>query len=272
MKLKFQAFHPYLTYKNSGKYFIRPSGEPSFKGWPSISHPTEMIDDALSLWRLGKLAFEALGEINSKDEFDEFYDYNCQAIRGVRLMLAERLILDPNSILFHDQAGENFSAEIDDFSNCAIVDILWQVSRQQPECPPFIAGMFLFACLEEIDSAIISMCLDSGYAISSALAAAEAYGNFQAIVSGNDNLQQVRSELAVRGAIERYKRDPKQLAKAFVKECWEQWQENPKRYKTQSGFASDVLAKVQTDDKGDPIISFDTVLKKWIPTWTRSKK
>lgn len=254
MKFKFQAFHPYLTYTNDGRYFVKPDGEPSFSGWSSVCEPTDMNDDALNLWRLGKRAFEALGEIKSKDEFDDLYKYNIETVRQLRLVLAERIAANQNSIVFVNLDGENFSPDLDDLSDSAIVDITWQAAREQPDRGLFLGGMFLFVCLQEIDSAIIGMCLDGQYAVSGAIAAAEAYANFQAIESGNDNLQRVRSEFAARGAIERYKRDPKQAAKAFIKECWGQWQENPARYRTQSIFVNDMLKKVQTDDNGDPII------------------
>lgn len=79
----------------------------------------------------------------------------------------------------------------------------------------------------------------------------------------------VRSKLAISAASQRYKHDPKQAAKAFVKECWQQWQDNPTRYKTQTAFANDVLTKIGTDRDGNPIISFDTIVKKWIPIWAK---
>lgn len=269
MKFKFQAFHPYLTYKNEGRYFIAPNGEPSFSGWPSVSHPTDMDQDARHLWQLGRQAFEAFGEFTSKEEFDASYGYYLETIRALRIELGKRIL--GNNLVFVNSHEEEHTPDIDDLPNSAIVNIIWQAARTQSGDCSDLGGLFLFACLEEIDSAIIAMCLD-GSAASLALRAAEAFANFQAIESGNDNLQKARSELAVRNATERYKRDPKQAAKAFVKECWNQWQENPTLYNTQSTFASDMLTKVQTNAEGNPIISFDTILKKWIPLWTKEKK
>lgn len=275
MKLKFQAFHPYLTYTSEGNSFIDPKGAPSFDGWPSVSHPTDMSSDALDLWRLGKRAFESLsekGEIKSKDDFDDLFKYFHETIHGIRLALAERIMTHPNSIDFVNLDGEHFIPDLDELSNSSIIDIAWQAARAQSGDCLIFGELFLFVCWEEIDSAIIGMCLDGSYAVSGALSAAEAYANFQAIESGNDNLQKVRSEFAARAAIERHKRDPKQTAKTFIKECWGQWQENPTLYRTQSIFANDVLTKIQTSDNGDPIISFDTIVKKWIPAWTKARK
>lgn len=273
MQIKFQSFHPYLTYKSDGKYFIQPNGTPSFEGWSSICKPTEMNDDALDLWRLGKRAFDAFGEFPSRAEFDDCYQYYLKTIKDIKRAIADHVITDPNYIVFVNMDGEKRDPpDFDNISNSGVIEIAWQATREQSGDTAYVRGLFLFACLEEIDNSIIGMCLDGRYAVSGALAAAEAYANYQAIETGNDNLQKVRSEIAAHAAIERYKRDPKQTAKAFIKECWGQWQNNPTHYEKQSSFANDMLTKVPTDANGNPIISFDTVVKKWIPAWTKNKK
>ena len=269
------SFDPYLTYTNKGKYFIKPDGTPSFEGWTSVSHPTSMSDDALDLWRLGKRAFDALNsseKINSKADFDLIYKSYCDTLSEFRIILAKRIEEHPNGINFVSLDGGKVTPDFDEASNAVIVDIAWKLGRSELSLCQLAGEMFLFVCFEEIADSIIGMCLDGGYAVSGALAAAEAFANFQAIDSGNENLQKVRSEFASRSAIERYKRDPKQKAKSFIKECWDQWQENPNRYNKQSDFAIDVLSKIDTNENGDPIVSFDTVLKKWIPMWTKEKK
>lgn len=81
-----------------------------------------------------------------------------------------------------------------------------------------------------------------------------------------------RKELLIRAARKRHDNDPKQEAKQFVKECWKQWKIKPVRYSSQTAFANDVLTKVAINKNGDPIISFDTIVKKWIPDWTKEKK
>jgi hypothetical protein len=67
-------------------------------------------------------------------------------------------------------------------------------------------------------------------------------------------------------------RDGKQAAKKFAKECWIEWQSHPDRYGKQSQFAIDVLEKIETNAKGEPIVSLDTILKKWIPEWNKEIK
>lgn len=81
-----------------------------------------------------------------------------------------------------------------------------------------------------------------------------------------------KSKEATSRAAARYANDPKQVAKRFVKECWQEWRTNATRYNSQSAFANDVLQKVETDQEGNPIISFDTIVKKWIPEWTKEIK
>lgn len=276
MKNGFHFYHPYLSFSDETNYFISPNGQPSFSKWGSKSNPTKMSDDALSLWRLGKRAYDALGEINGKDGFDNMYEFHLKMVDDVREMIIERAKSEPGFFRFVDLEGKSVSPEIEDLRSYSVVDLMWQMVQQLGETKHsdtflFMGAMFIFTCLEQIDDAIVGMCSDGG-AICSALEAADAFANYQAIESGNENLQKIRSEAAARAAIERYKRDPKQAAKAFVKECWDQWKENPHRYKSQSSFANDVLTKVQTDRNGDPIISFDTVLKKWIPSWSKDKK
>lgn len=57
-------------------------------------------------------------------------------------------------------------------------------------------------------------------------------------------------------------KDGKGAAKKFINDCWSDWQLNPKRYKTQSLFALDVLSKIDVDEDQNPVISFDTIVKK----------
>ncbi|MFZ2999141.1 MAG: hypothetical protein WA071_02245 [Undibacterium umbellatum] len=254
---------------------MNSNGAPSFDGWSSVCHPTSMNDDALDLWRLGKRAFESLNstqKIESKEEFDLTYKMYRETVRQLRLTFAEIFENHPNNINFVSLDGDKVAPDFEEASDSVIVDIAWQTSRSQLIDCRFLGEMFLFVCIDEIENSIIGMCLDGRYAVSGALSAAEAFSNFQAIDSGNENLQKVRSEFASRSAIERHKRDPKQKAKSFIKECWSEWQEKPARYNKQSEFVIDVLSKIETNESGEPIVSFDTVLKKWIPNWTKEKK
>ena len=55
--------------------------------------------------------------------------------------------------------------------------------------------------------------------------------------------------------------DPKQAAKAEVKECWKLWKAEPARYKNRTKFAKDMLEKF-TDLESERVIA-----TKWIPAW-----
>src|SRR3569833_1321106 len=158
MKFKFQGFHPYLTYKNGCRYFVAPDGKSSFDGWSSISHPTNMSDDALDLWRLGKRAFNALGEIESREKFDDLYKSYLETIREIHLALGRRVVEDPNSIVFVNLDGESFFPDIDDMTDSAIVDITWQAARAQQNKNNTHQTKNKKEKKQEIDGAIIGMC------------------------------------------------------------------------------------------------------------------
>ncbi len=68
--------------------------------------------------------------------------------------------------------------------------------------------------------------------------------------------------MAYRAAIEKLKRDPKQAAKALVKECWAEWQRKPSNYKGKSAFAKDMMAKFEE------LVS-QVVITRWCGQWEK---
>ena len=70
----------------------------------------------------------------------------------------------------------------------------------------------------------------------------------------------------------RHKDSPQRRARMFVRECWEEWLKNPSNYQTQSEFALDMLSKVPVNDRGQPAVSYDTIVKKWIPAWKKEER
>ena len=246
MNFKFQAFHPYLSFGEGKNYFVQPDGAPSFSGWDSVSHPTEMTDDALDLWRLGKSAFDSLQAINSKDEFDDLCESIIKIVRSMRFSIGERLVKNEKAPIFVDHDGERISPDLDDLSDSTIIDITWQLTQAAPvnmEVSNILRACFLFKCLNAIDNSIIGMCLDGRCAVSSAIEAAQAFSNSQVIESGSDSLNRARSKFAAESAMSRYKKDPKQKEKMFVRECWEAWQKEPSKYGGKAKFAKDMLTK-----------------------------
>ncbi|MCQ9615919.1 hypothetical protein L1889_03725 [Paenalcaligenes niemegkensis] len=87
--------------------------------------------------------------------------------------------------------------------------------------------LFCFACLLEIDNALIGLCLNSRDGIASALEACEANANATAIASRDVELQRARKQLAVQAALSRHKKDPKQKEKQRIFKCWMEWQKTP---------------------------------------------
>lgn len=71
------------------------------------------------------------------------------------------------------------------------------------------------------------------------------------------NVASVRAKTAV---LRRYEIDPKQKEKAFVKECWELWQNEMERYKGNAAFARDMLQKYET-------LTSQPVIERWCREW-----
>jgi hypothetical protein len=84
--------------------------------------------------------------------------------------------------------------------------------------------------------------------------------------------QLMTSDAAKERANRRWANDPTQRAKNIAKACWDEWQKDPARYRNQPKFASDVLDKVEVNTKGEPVISFNTIIKKYIPEWQSRKE
>jgi hypothetical protein len=71
-----------------------------------------------------------------------------------------------------------------------------------------------------------------------------------------------RSALARAGALARRDGDPRHAAKAFVKGCWDNWQNAPDRYDGKASFARDMLEK-------QPILTNQKVIEDWCRLWEK---
>jgi len=65
---------------------------------------------------------------------------------------------------------------------------------------------------------------------------------------------------AQRAVAARLRKDPKQLDKKTVRECWELWQNEPARYKSNAAFARDMLQKYET-------LTSQPVIERWCREW-----
>jgi len=70
----------------------------------------------------------------------------------------------------------------------------------------------------------------------------------------------VISEIARKNARRRHKLDPKQGDKAFVHDCWTEWQRDQSKYPTVAAFARDMLEKTEY------LVSTD-VIERWVRLW-----
>lgn len=144
------------------------------------------------------------------------------------------------------------------------------------ENPEFMFGMSLEFPSDQIMAAYAILCIDQSIS-SLRTSNAKKSAKFSMFVGVSLSVSQryLESDLTTNSrnaANKRHKNDPKQAAKRLVKDCWLDWKISPARYSGQTAFANDILTKVDTNDRGDPIITFDTIVKKWIPMWTREKK
>ncbi|MBU3543767.1 hypothetical protein ICN49_02420 [Polynucleobacter sp. MWH-Mekk-B1] len=79
---------------------------------------------------------------------------------------------------------------------------------------------------------------------------------------GWESMVRENSESAKRKASLRYRKDPKQLDKVNVKECWDLWQADPRRYKNKTTFANDMLGKFES-------LTSEKVITDWCREWGR---
>ena len=233
----FDWYHPYTSFTNAKKRFLKSD--------KSLAHERTkgalMSDDEQDLWDLGKTAFDALPKFNSISEFDAAYASHVENIEGLANSLA-----DPSlPITFVDENGENCLPNFFAIKRSSqILDVYWQLLRKMDGPIDLLKVNYLFACLEEIDAALVSVWFDGG-GVHAIIAAVNAYANFLSIESGNQSLQQARSKFAAESAMLRYKNDPKQKEKVFVRECWDAWQKKPKSYTGKADFARSMLDKCE---------------------------
>jgi hypothetical protein len=73
------------------------------------------------------------------------------------------------------------------------------------------------------------------------------------------------SESARKKAMERHAKDPKQVEKKFVFECWEEWQRKPENYSGQAAFARDMLNKCKE-------LTSQKKIEDWCRDWKKAAK
>lgn len=257
---RFHSYDPVLTYSTpDNDRFIKIGGRPG----------KELNPDTDALFRIGEEAFARLaqgGEF-SKDEFDKAYDGYWATLDGFREFLGD--LHDQGRLLINNQDGAHVSVDIGALDDTQIASICWQLFSAgaaglgwTDDAKGVYWQFFLFHALVEVDNSLIGIALDGREAVVAAIGAANALSNAIAIESGSEKEQEFRRDMAYRGAIEKLKRDPKQAAKALVKECWVEWQRKPNNYKGKSAFAKDMLTKFEELDS-------QAVITRWCGQWEK---
>jgi hypothetical protein len=254
MRRKLQSYDPYNSFLSDGQRFLDKDGKPT--AWFGTSDR----DDVLQLWRLGRDAFQALGEFEDRAEYDSFF---ADHLAGIQIF-ADALNDEGNHLDFQNEDGVSWKPNFSEAQSFEILNVFWQLTNSKGELYEPLGHHFLLACLEEIDFALVGLALNTDH-LHAVISAVRAFGNYQAIATGNNDLQQARSELAFRAAKEKHAQDPKQAEKTFVFECWEEWQEHPEKYKGKAAFARDMLNKCEK-------LESQKVIEDWCRQWERTYK
>ena len=255
---RFHCFDPYMTYAKSGNdRFVQANGKLG----------KELNPDTEALFRIGEEAFARLsqGEEISEDEFKNGCSSYWEWIDDFRTLLGE--LNEQGRVLAQTNDGQPVPFDIARIDETQVISICWQRfsaggSVKAGDAVAAFRELFLFHALREIDNALIGMDLDGREAVVAAVGAANALSNAIAIESGSEKEQEMRRNMAYRGAMEKLKRDPKQAAKVRVKECWNDWQKKPTNYKGKSAFAKDMMAKFEELDS-------QAVITRWCGQWEK---
>ena len=124
--------------------------------------------------------------------------------------------------------GDVFQPDFSEADNGWILDLAWNcfakplssLSGVREEIATCYQEAFLFHVFYEIDNALIAIDLGGGAAAAS-IGAANALANALSIESGNENLQQVRREMALQGAIAKHEKTYKKRQQVI-----EYWREH----------------------------------------------
>lgn len=122
------------------------------------------------------------------------------------------------------------------------------------------------ALLRRIDDAVISVFMDNRGLIEVVVAIVEFRDRLKLPPKHQFALDAAvgaaRKQIGKAGAAAKLAKDPKQIAKLAVRECWELWQKDPSRYKGPTDFSSDMLKKFEE------LKSIDVVMR-WNREWNK---
>ena len=191
---KFQAYHPFSTYSDpNNDCFIRGDGKLC----------GELNQDTDALFNIGREAFNRLPKAKSKEDFDDAFSSYFGFIEYSRAELA--MLVGMGIFRVESATGEQIELDWHEFDESQIIAIAWQLfskNKNQPDTEEqtTIRDVCLWHALREIDNAVIALDIHEGGAVIAAIEASNALANALSIDSGDEKLQKVRRDIAVRGA------------------------------------------------------------------------
>jgi hypothetical protein len=176
-----------------------------------------------------------------KDEFIKINTELESLIDKVTLSAEQRKVYEPKAISLINCAleGENKSEMIG-----IIAYKLWQGS---------LSSIFLnrtvkhYNALAGMTNKLIEMFNKSAEFINNYAAMTEEnkHSMNRLMLEHQQEITKIRSTFAKAGIAARLENDLKQMDKAFVKGCWNEWQIKPENYASKSAFSTDMLSKCE---------------------------
>lgn len=138
------------------------------------------------------------------------------------------------------------------------------------EAARLLATDYLVAALCRLDDAVICADLDDVEGLTAVLIDVQWFidqvDRSQEIEDlATKNLRRLDSRRAGERAAKRHASDPKQAAKAFIRQCWQDWQASPDSYRSTAAFARAML------DKFPDLLSSQPVIERWVRTWKQGR-
>lgn len=231
---KLRTYNPYLTFSNVlNTQFV------------TSINKLEFDDDIAALFALGRDAFSHLTVEKSEYCFNERMSVYFELIERLRCALKKTRFRYSASAT-SDEIEKYWDAASDEKVLITVLGDLTRLDMLGDFTPARLRQIFALQALAEIDTAIFMKFFGTGIGtVESAISAAYAVSNATAMELGGRIFEQGKRNLSSRGVKARKEHDPKQREKAFIFECWQQWQKLSAPYPTKAAFARDMLTKCE---------------------------
>lgn len=262
--LVFEEFHPVKTFAAPvSASFVSADGKVT----------DTMENGALNaLWHIGAVAY-AMMKVENEEEFVGGFE----AVRNV--VEAARHFLERDGLIFRDHFGnivERDVAVLNVETDYEVVSAFLTAAnpesgkRLKGEFPESVfeglAATYLYICLREIDAALLWVKVDEcELAVRHAIHATNALAGAQAMDSESEVGRDARARLAKSAVLSRYKDDPKQQEKRFVRDCYQKWRDNGGPYRSKAEFARDMLQKCSH-------LTSQKKIEDWVRQWDKAKR